>query len=104
MSCTLVPRHIVSASFGVALIATVMVSGQQQAPSGQERPAEQQYKKIKVLTGTPAGSRVLSAWNACTATFGKNSTLQVLEVRENVQIDASKFKRPASKAPANPER
>ena len=60
MSRTLVPMRIVSASFGVVLVGTVMVFGQQQAPSGQERPAEQQYKNIKVLTGTPANQLNLS--------------------------------------------
>lgn len=46
----------VGGSFGLALAAVVLAFGQQQAqaPAGQVRMAEQQYKNIKVLNGTPA--------------------------------------------------
>jgi len=39
----------------IALMTGLMVFAQQaQAPAGQVRTAEQQFKNIKVLTGTPA--------------------------------------------------
>jgi photosynthetic reaction center cytochrome c subunit len=53
-SRTLVSMRTVNVSLGLTLAATVMVLGQAQAPAGQPRMAEQQYKNIKVLTGTPA--------------------------------------------------
>lgn len=56
MSRALVSMRAVSTSFVLAFAATVLLSGQQQAPApaGQVRTAEQQYKNIKALTGTPA--------------------------------------------------
>jgi hypothetical protein len=53
-------KHTIGIAVVVVIACSLVVAAQQQGPAGQVRTAEQQFKNIKVLKGTPANQLVLS--------------------------------------------